>query len=97
MRRSRSNPWIGISLDAWRLGFEASTVIALRTAKIAAGGAAGRAESERMVQEKIDAAAALGAKAMSGGLGASPASMSARTLSHYRRRVAANRRRLSKI
>jgi hypothetical protein len=97
MRRSRTNPWIGIGLDAWRLGFEASTVIALRTAKIAAGGAAGRAESERMVQEKIDAAAALQMKAMTGGLGASPASMSARTVAHYRRRVAANRRRLSKI
>jgi len=97
MRRSRTNPWIGIGLDTWRLGLEASAVIGLRTAKIAAGGAAGRAEAERMVREKIDAATSLQMKAMSGGLGGTPASMSARTLAHYRRRVAANRRRLSKV
>ncbi len=96
MARSRQNPWFGIGLDAWRLGMEASAVIGLRTMRIAAGGVAGQAETTRMFQEKVDAALALQAMAIRGGLGSSPASASARTLTHYRRRVSANRRRLIK-
>lgn len=96
MYRTRGNPWLGIGLDAWRLGVEASTVIGLRTLKIAQGGASGRAEAERMLSEKVEAGVALQALAMTGGLGATPASASARTLAHYRRKVNANRRRLSK-
>ncbi|MGH6963683.1 MAG: hypothetical protein ACREE0_04310 [Phenylobacterium sp.] len=96
MRRARANPWIGIGFDAWRLGLEASTVIGLRTMKIAQGGAAGEAEAQRMVQEKIDAGLALQALALTGGLGMNPATASARTLAHYRRKVSANRRRLMK-
>jgi hypothetical protein len=96
MRRSARNPWFGIGLDAWRLGLEASTVIGLRTMKIAAGGPAGQAEAERMMSEKIEAAMALQAKALTGGLGITPASAAARTLAHYGRKVKANRRRLAK-
>jgi hypothetical protein len=96
MKRSRANPWFGIGWDAWRLGMEASTVIGLRTLKIAQGGAAGQAEAERMVSEKVQAGMELQALALTGGLGVTPASASARTLAHYRRRVGANRRRLSK-
>jgi hypothetical protein len=94
--RSRGNPWIGIGFDAWRLGLEASAVIGLRTWAIAQGGAAGQAESELMVAEKIKAGLALQAMALTGRLGATPASASARTLAHYRRKVSANRRRLSR-
>ncbi len=75
---------------------EASTVIGLRTMKIGAGGAAGEAEARRMVREKIDAALALQTLAMTGGLGLSVHAASAKTLAHYRRKVRANRRRLSK-
>lgn len=96
MRRTRRNPWVGIGLDAWMLGFEASTVIAQRTMKIAAGGAAAQAESERMVAEKIDAGLALQTLAFTGGLGAAPATAAARTIAHYRRKVRANRKRLSR-
>lgn len=96
MARNRGNPWFGIGLDAWRLGLEASTVIGLRTLRIAQGGAVGLAEAERMVQEKVDAGIALQAMALSGGLGGNPATASARTLAHYRRKVNANRRRLTK-
>ena len=95
MRRQRSNPWLGIGFDAWRLGIEASTVVGLRTARIVQGGALGRAEAERMVSEKLEAAFALQALALTGGLGRSPASAASRTLAHYRRKVRANRRRLS--
>jgi hypothetical protein len=68
----------------------------LRALKIAQGGAAGQAEAERMVSEKVDAAMALQVRALTGGLGATPASATARTIAHYRRRVKANRRRLNK-
>lgn len=90
------NPWFGIGLDAWSLAFEAGSVVALRTLKLAAGGAAAEAEAARMVAEKVEAGLALQAKAVSGGLGGSPAGAAARTLAHYRRKVRANRRRLSK-
>jgi hypothetical protein len=96
MKRSARNPWVGICMDAWRLGLEASQVIGLRTLKIAAGGPEGEAEAERMVAEKIDAGLALRTMAMTGALGFNPASASARTLAHYRRKVQANRRRLVK-
>lgn len=85
-----------IGLDAWSLGFEASSVIALRSMALAKAGTIAEAETRRMVSEKIDAALALQMKAMTGGLGLDPASVAAKTVSHYRRRVRANRRRLSK-
>jgi len=95
MTRTR-NSWLGIGMSAWSLGVEASTVIALRTVKLAAGGAAGEVEARRMVSEKIDASVALQTLALSGGLGFTPQAVATRTLSHYRRKVRANRRRLSK-
>jgi hypothetical protein len=94
--RRQTNRWFGIGFDAWSLGFEASAVIGLRALKIAQGGAAAQAEAERMVSEKIDAAMALQAQALTGGLGGAPARAAARTIAHYRRKVKANRRRLSK-
>jgi hypothetical protein len=94
--RAPRNPWPGLYLSAWALGLEATTVIGLRTARIAAGGEAGAAESRLMVSEKVAAAFDLQAKAAGGALGTTPAGVTARTLSHYRRVVRANRRRLSK-
>ena len=93
---ARRNPWIGISLDAWQLGVEAASVIGLRTLKMASGGPAADAEGRRMLAEKIDAGLAWQALAMTGGLGLTPQSAAAKTLTHYRRKVRANRRRLSK-
>lgn len=96
MGQRRGNPWFGIGMDAWSLGLEASAVVGLRALKIAQGGASGQAEAERMVSEKVEAALDLQLRALTGGLGLTPASASARTLAHYRRKVRANRRRLSK-
>jgi hypothetical protein len=96
MKRTRSNPWIGIGLDTWRLGLEASAVMGLRSLKIAQGGPAAEAETHRMISEKVDAGLALQTLAFTGGLGMTPATASARTLAHYRRKVRANRRRLAK-
>jgi hypothetical protein len=91
-----TNPWFRAGLHAWLLTGEASLVIALRTMRIAAGGAAAQAEARRMISEKIDAAAALQLLAITGGLGSTAQSGTSRTLAHYRRRVRANRRRLVK-
>lgn len=95
--RTRRNPWLGLSLDAWTLGMEASSVMALRGLKLAAGGTAAQTEAARMVSEKLEAGMALQAMAMTGGLGATPAGAAAKTLAHYRRKVRANRRRLGKV
>ncbi len=95
MPRAR-NPWLSLGLDAWMLGAEASMVIGLRTLRIAAGGAAGEAEARRMVVEKVEAAQAVQMMAMTGALGLTAPSAVDRTLKHYRRKVRANRRRLSR-
>jgi hypothetical protein len=90
----RRNPWLEIGWSAWALGVEASTVIGLRAIKIGAGGAAGEAEARRMVTEKTDAGVALQTLALTGRLGLTAESTTAKTLNHYRRKVRANRRRL---
>jgi hypothetical protein len=90
------NPWLRAGFSAWNLGVESSVVIAMRMAKLAAGGASGAAEAQLMVSEKIRAALALQTKAMTGGLGVTPHRAAGRTIAHYRRKVRANRRRLAK-
>jgi hypothetical protein len=90
------NPWFSIATDAWLLGVEASTVMTLRTMKLAAGGAAAETEAARMVTEKVAALTELQMKAMTGGLGTSSKGAARKTLSHYRRKVRANRRRLTR-
>jgi hypothetical protein len=92
----RRNPWFRAGFDAWCLGVEASSVIALRTLKLAAGSAAAQAEARRMVSEKIEAGLTLHARALTGGLGLTAQSAATKTLAHYRRKVRANRRRLAK-
>jgi hypothetical protein len=95
MTRSR-NSWLRLSFDAWSLGVEASTVIGLRTLKMAAGGAAADVEAQRMVDEKVKAGLELQTLALTGGLGFTPERAAARTVAHYRRKVRANQRRLLK-
>lgn len=93
MSRAR-NPWFTLGWDAWALGIEASSVIALRTMKMAAGGRAADAEGRKMVSEKVQAGLQLQTLALAGGLGLTPQSAAAKTLVHYRRKVRANQRRL---
>ena len=90
------NPWFRTGFYAWSLGLEASSVIALRTLKIAARGVAAEAETRRMVSEKLETGLALQALALTGGLGLTAHSAATKTLAHYRRKVRANRRRLAK-
>jgi hypothetical protein len=95
MARAR-NPWLRLGFDAWSLGVEASSVIGLRTMKLAVGGAAADAESRRMVEEKVRAGFEWQSMALTGGLGLTPHHAAAKTLTHYRRKVRANQRRLVK-
>jgi hypothetical protein len=90
----RPSSWFSLAIDSWSLGLEASTVVGLRLLRLSEGGAAAAAEAERMVREKLDAAADLGALALTGRLGTSCESAASGTLKHYRRKVKANRRRL---
>jgi hypothetical protein len=95
MSRARTS-WFDLGLSAWTLGLEANMVIGLRMMKLAAGGAAAQAEVQRMVSEKADANVALMTKGMTGALGLTPEAVVAKSLTHYRRKVRANRRRLAK-
>jgi hypothetical protein len=90
------NPWLDVTFNAWALGLECSAVIAMRTMRLATGGAAAQAEALQMVSEKIDAGMALQAKALTGRLGLTSHGATAKAVAHYRRKVRANRRRLAK-
>ena len=72
------------------LAAEANDVVALRIMKLMRGGKAARRETERMVREKIDAALEATTSAMTGASGE-------RIVHRYRKRVAANAKRLSKL
>lgn len=93
----RTNPWIKLTMDTWSLGMEASSVIGLRALKMAAGGPAAQTEAALMLNEKIASTLALQMRAATGGLGTTPHGAASRTVAHYRRKVRANQRRLSKI
>jgi hypothetical protein len=81
----------------WQVGFESQRVIAMRLARISAGGASAKAECQRMVSEKVSAAAAAQAAATAalfGGKGLERAATAA--LAPVKRAVRANHRRLSR-
>ena len=80
----------------WMLGAEASSVMALRTMKLAAGGAAANAEAELMIREKFAAGVELAKQAMFGQLGGTMPGIGSKAVAGYRRKVRANRRRLSR-
>jgi hypothetical protein len=81
--------WMKLAFDSWALGIEASQVVGLRTMQMATGRASGD-EVARMIGEKVEAALTLQAQAMTGR--ATPAT----AVRHYRRKVQANRRRLTR-
>lgn len=93
--KAAANPF-ALGMDAWLLGAEAASVIALRSAKMALGGTDAQLEAQRMVAEKAEAAWDLGVLFATGGLGQRPETIARRTVAHYGKRVRANRRRLSR-
>ncbi|QRE75347.1 hypothetical protein [Methylobacterium aquaticum] len=81
--------WLRLGFDTVRLGLEAQTVVALRLAKLSLGGAAAQDEAQRMVTEKMEAAAEAAMTLAAGGT-------AERVVRDYRRKVRANARRLSR-
>jgi hypothetical protein len=90
------NAWLFAGYDLWLLGMESAAVMALRGLKVANGGAAAEAEMQRMVSEKMQAGLDLQALALRGALGVTMPALVSKTAKHYRKRVRANRRRLTK-
>lgn len=84
------------SVDTWTLGAAVGTVMALRMARIAAGGLTGAKEAELMVTEKVGAAIELQILLLTGALGTNPFEAVQGTLEYYRNKVAANHRRLTR-
>ncbi len=89
------NEWMSIALDSWYLGLEASTVIGLRTMKMMTLEPGFEAEAVRMVSEKASAGAELAIQLAFAGPALTPASAARKTVRHYRKKVGANRKRLS--
>jgi hypothetical protein len=81
--------WWTLSADLAMAGFEAQNVIALRLAKLAAGGPAAAQEARLMISEKVLASAEAAATLAAGGSADA-------VLSRYRTIMRANRRRLSR-
>jgi hypothetical protein len=79
--------------DASMLWAEAGTVMALRSWRVMAGGAAAQLELEQMVSEKVAAGMEL-AGALAGGGVHGPHAAARKALSIYGRHVRGNRRRL---
>lgn len=88
--------WTALGFDTWALAVEAQEVISSRLARISRGDAGAMAESQLMVTEKLASGAALMVMAMTGGLGMTPYGNARRTVTHYRKAVDKNRRRLAR-
>lgn len=85
--------WSKLWFDGWALWFDAATVMWLRSARIAGGGALGTRESQRMVAEKAAANAELATLLLTGGL-TTPHAAATTAVRTYGKTVRANRRRL---
>ena len=94
--KSPLNPFFNLSFKTARLGWEAGEVIGLRLMQAAFGGAAAQREATLMVTEKaqaaLDAQFLIARSVMAGQAHLAPG----RTVALYRRRVQANRRRLTR-
>jgi hypothetical protein len=96
-RCSVFNPWLPVILKTMELGFEAQGVIALRMMRFAAGGARGQSEARRMIVEKVTAgveAQTVAASALASGQ--KDTVVAGKVLRVLKRRVRANKRRLSR-
>jgi hypothetical protein len=95
VKRRKPDLWT-LSLDAFALSLEAQQVIALRMAKFAMGADPGGHEARRMVAEKASAAVEAHVGLVRALATGDVADAPGRTLALYRRKVRANRRRLSR-
>ena len=89
----KKNPRPGMDLFAF--GEDVAAVVLLRLRRIAAGGAAGKAEAKLMVSEKVKALALVMHGLLTGEYGSTVGSMIKGVAAYYARGVRANRTRLS--
>jgi hypothetical protein len=95
---SRKQPsWLRLSLNLWQASLEAQQVIGLRLAMLMSGSQAAPAELSRMVPEKIAAAFEAQQAAANAALTGNAALIPSRTIALYRRKMRANRKRLSGV
>jgi hypothetical protein len=91
------NPWFDVALKAIQLGVEAQSVIALRMVRLATGGVHAQNEAQRMVMEKIAAIAEVQTAMATGILnGHEDHVVATKALGAFKKRVRANKRRLSR-
>jgi len=94
--KSLYSTWLGLTMDSWRLAAESQAVIGLRMVKLATGDAASAREAELMISEKLQTAAQVQTQFFSDAMSSGGPTAARRPLAHYRRKVRANRRRLSR-
>ena len=95
---SRKQPsWLRLSLNLWQASLEAQQVIGLRLAMLMSGSQAAPAELSRMVPEKMAAALEAQQAAANAALTGNAALIPSRTIALYRRKMRANRKRLSGV
>jgi hypothetical protein len=88
--------WFPLAYEAAQLGFDAQRVITLRFMRLATGGASGQDEAQRMISEK-SAAFAEAQIAAAGPLAGGKSDVATKkVLAVYKKRVRANKRRLSR-
>ena len=87
----REFSWLRLSSNVWQASLEAQEVISLRLALLAGGSESTRAETARMVSEKMSAALEVQHAVAVSNAGLIPA----RTIAIYHRKIRANQRRLS--
>ena len=91
------NPSLELGIKAFQLGIEAQSVIALRMMLLASGGARAKTEMSRMVIEKATAIAEAQVAATTAIMtGSKDHVVAGKTVKVFRKRVRANKRRLTR-
>ena len=91
------NEWCALSLRTAQLGWEAQSVIALRLMRLVGQGSRSQTEAHRMVTEKVAALAEAQAAAVTTIIkGGKSSRVAKKILGVYKKRVRANRRRLTR-
>jgi len=89
--------WFAVSSQTAMLALEAQSVIALRLMRVAAGGASAQSEMTRMVTENVHALGEAQTAAVVGSVtGRSSRQIAKKVVGVYKKRVRANRRRLTR-
>jgi hypothetical protein len=88
-------PWANMAMQSTMLAIEAQQVIAMRLTKMALGGPDVQREAELMVSEKLETMAQSSQMMLMAALGGKHDMGTEKVMQLYRRKVRANRKRLS--